>query len=103
MGFADYLSRNPTGEAILPSDEDENFVLISKEEIKYFLLCNALTPNGATNHITDTKQVTNDLINPKRVYSKTVNAFCLNALTIQSDNILHSITSKFINSQTPSN
>ena len=59
MGFVDYLSSNPTGEAIPPSDGDKNFLIYSIEEIKFFLLRNALTPNGATsatNHITDTKQ-----------------------------------------------
>ena len=47
MGFADNLSRNPTGEAIPLSDEDKNFVINSIEEAKFVLLRNALAPNGA--------------------------------------------------------
>ena len=47
MGFADNLSRNPTEEAIPPSDEDKNFVINLIEEVNFFLLRNALAPNGA--------------------------------------------------------
>ena len=46
MGFADYLSRNPSGEAIYPSDEDENFVINTIDETKFTLLRTALSPNG---------------------------------------------------------
>ena len=70
MGFADYLIRNSSGEAIQPSDNDKNFVIKTIEEIKFKLLRYALTPNGAnitTNQSADTKQVTNDVINPKQL------------------------------------
>ena len=45
-GFADYPSRNPTGDAIQPSDEEKNFVINTIDEINFRLLRNALTPNG---------------------------------------------------------
>ena len=96
MGFADYLSRNPTREAIQPTDEDKNFVINAIEEFKLFIARNSLSPNGAnyslspngafnsTNQNTDTKLDKNDVINPNHAYSKTNNAFCLNTLTNQS-------------------
>ena len=80
-GFADYLSRNPSGEAIQPSEEDNNFVINTIEEIKFTLLRNALTSNGAiisSNQITDTKQDRNDVIIPKQSNNTTLNAFCFN-------------------------
>ena len=70
MGFADYLSRNPSGEAIQPSDEDKNIVINTIDEINFTRLRNALTPSGANetiNQNADTKQATNDLINPKKL------------------------------------
>ena len=90
------LSRNPTGEAIPPTDEDKNFVINTIEEFKLFITRNSLSPNGAnnsfspkgainsTNQNTDIKLVENDVINPKHTINKTNNAFCLNTLTNQS-------------------
>ena len=104
MGFADYLSRNPTGEAIPPTDEDKNFVIKTIEEFKLFITRNSLSPNGAsnsfsprgainsTNQNTDTKLDENDVINPKHTSNKTNNAFCLNTLTNQSHINSHSLT-----------
>ena len=51
MVFADYLSRNPTGEAIPPTDEDKNFVINTIEEFKNFITRNSLSPNRASNSI----------------------------------------------------
>ena len=48
---------------------------------------------------TDTKQVKNDVINPKRVSSKTNNASCLNTRTIQSNNNSHFPISKSTNAE----
>ena len=109
MGFDDYLSRNPTGEAIPPTDEDKNFVINTIEEFKLFITRNSLSPNGAsnsfspkgainsTNQNTDTKLDENDVINPKHTSNKTNNAFCLNTLTNQSHINSHSLNpnSKF--------
>ena len=96
MEFADYFSRNPTIEAIPPPDEDMKFTFNSLEKLKLFLLRNELIRNGATSatdHNTEAKQVTNDVINPTRIYSKTNYASCLNKLTFQSDKGSHSINS----------
>ena len=110
MGFADYLSRNPTGEAIPPTDADKNFVINTIEEFKLFKARNSLSPNGAnnsfspkgvissTNQNTDIKLVENDVINPKHTGNKTNNAFCLNTLTNQSHINSQSLTP---NSLTP--
>ena len=103
MGFADYLSRNPTGEAIPPTDEDKNFVINTIEEFQLFITRNSLSPNGvsnlfspkgainSTNQNTDTKLDENDVINPKHTSNKTNNAFCLNTLTNQSHINSHSL------------
>ena len=61
-----------------------------------------MTPIGAlkpTNQNTVTKQVKNDVINPKRVSSKTNNASCLNTRTIQSNIISQFPISKSTNSE----
>ena len=104
MGFADYLSRKPTGEAFPPSDEHKNLKhkINTIEETKFFLLRNALTPNGAnksTNQNTDIKQGKNDAIIPKRVSSKTNNAFCLNTRAVQSTFISQFPISNYTNSE----
>ena len=82
MGFADYLSRNLSGEAIQPSDEDKNFVINTIDEIKFTRLRNALTPNGVketTNQSAHRKQNTNDVINSKQASNTEINAFCPNS------------------------
>ena len=84
--------------------EDMKFTINSLEKLKLFLLRNELIRNGATSatdHNTEAKQVTNDVINPTRIYSKTNYASCLNTLTFQSDKGSHSINSTFINSEIP--
>ena len=78
MGFADYLKRNPSGEATEPSDNDKNFVINTIRELKFTVLRNALTSNGAnitTKQSADTKQVTNDVVNPKQTSNTAINAF----------------------------
>ena len=60
MGFANYLSRNPTGDAIPLSEEDKNFVVNTIDEINFTLLRKALSSNGvnnATNHIENKLQM----------------------------------------------
>ena len=47
MGFADYLSRNPTGKAPNPNIEDNSFVITTINEITFSLIKNNLTPNEA--------------------------------------------------------
>ena len=103
MGFAGYLSRNPTGEAIQPTDEDKNFVINTIEEIKLFITRNSLSPNGAsnsfspkgainsTNQNTDTELDKNEVINPKHTSNKTNNVFCFYTLTNQSHINSHSL------------
>ena len=49
IGFAEYLSRNPFSDAPPPSDEDNNFVINTIEEIKHAMLRNNIAPNGAIN------------------------------------------------------
>ena len=83
MGFADYLSGYPTEEAISPSEEDENFVINLIEEIKFFLLRKALTPNGAmstTNHNINEKQAKNDVINQSGYIAQQTTLFALTRL-----------------------
>ena len=103
MGFADYLNRNLTGEAIQPTDEDKNLVINTIEEIKLFITRNSLSPNGAsnsfspkgainsTNQNTDIELDKNYVINPKHTSNKTNNAFCPNTLTNQSHINSHSL------------
>ena len=88
------LSRNPSGEAIPPSDEDKNFVINTIDEIKFRLLRKALSPNGVnqtTNQSADTKQVANDVINPKQTSNTASNAFCLNSIENKSLSASHYI------------
>ena len=99
MGFADYLSRNPSGDPIPPSEEDKNFVINDIDELKFTLIRNALAPNGAikaTNQNADIKQVRNDVISSKQNNNTAPNAFCLNSIEIK----LYS-DSTYINSVNP--
>ena len=85
MGFADYLSRNPSGVAPTPNIEDNNFVINAIDEIKFNLIKNDLTPNGVNAHSSDTKQVyNNDVIYINQTCSDQNNAFCLNTHRLQS-------------------
>ena len=96
MGFADNLSRNPSGDPIPPSEEDKNFAINVIDEVKITLIRNTLTPNGATkatNQNADIKQVSNDVISSKQNNNTAPNAFCLHSI----ENKLHS-HSTYINS-----
>ena len=75
MGFADYLSRNPSSEATTPSERDKNFVINTIEEIKHALLRNNLAPIGASKTTSQLSQQ-NDVI--KANHSRLVknSAFC---------------------------
>ena len=88
-GFANYLSRNPSGDPIPPSEEDKNFVINVIDELKFTLIRNTLTPNGAikaTNQNADIKQVSNDVTSSRQNNNTAPNAFCLNSI----ENKLHS-------------
>ena len=68
------------------------------------MLRDAFTPNGATKstyQFTGTKQVKNDVMNIKQVYSNTNNSFCIHTFKIQVDNRLHSFNPKPTKSQIP--
>ena len=96
MGFANYLSRNPSGDPIPTSEEDKNFVINVIDELKFTLIRNTLTPNGAvkaTNQNADIKQVSNDAISSTQNNNTAPNAFCLNSI----ENKLHS-DSTYLNS-----
>ena len=86
MGFADYLSRNPSGNAPPPpSEEDKNFVVNTINEITFIVIKNSITPNGASEFIADKRLVnSNDVINPLQNNSEQNNAFCLKQLRNQS-------------------
>ena len=78
MGFADYLSRNPSGKAPPPTEEDKNFVINTINELTFSLIKNNLAPFGASVAKADKKQVKcNDVINPLQNHSERKNAFCL--------------------------
>ena len=85
MGFADYLSRNPSGNAPPPpSEEDKHFVINTISEITFALIKNSITPNGASEFIADKKLVnSNDVINPLQNDRERNNAFCLKQLRNQ--------------------
>ena len=58
MGFADYLSRNPTGKPPPPpTEEDKKFVINTINEITFALIKNSLAANGASVSKADKKQV----------------------------------------------
>ena len=98
MGFADYLSRNLSGDPIPPSEEDKNFVITVIDELKFTLIRNALAPNGATkatNQNADIKQVSNDVISSKQNNNTAPNTFCLNS--IENKLYSHSTYFNFLN------
>ena len=74
MGFADYLSRNPSSDAPPPSDKDKNFVINTIEEIKHALLRSNIAPNEATNKNTEQKQ-SYDVTSTKHAHSNETTAF----------------------------
>ena len=100
MGFADYLSRNPSGVAPTPDIEDNNFVINAIDEIKFNLIKNDLTPNGVNAHSSDTKQVyTNDVIYLSQTHSDQNNAFSLNTHRLQSHSFHPNLTASKCSSQ----
>ena len=85
MGFADYLSQNPSGKAPKPKTEDNNFVINTIDQITFNLIKNDLTPNGANVYNADTKQDNlNDVISYNQTHSDQNNAFSLNSHSFQS-------------------
>ena len=74
MGFADYLSRNPSSDAPPPSNRDKNVVVNTTEEIKHALLRANIAPNGATNKNTEQKQ-SYDVTSTKHAHSNKTTAF----------------------------
>ena len=87
MGFADYLSRNASGNAPPPppSEADKNFVINTINGITFALIKSSITPNGSSEFIADKKLVnSNDVINPLQNNSERNNAFCLKQLRNQS-------------------
>ena len=74
LGFAYYLSRNPSCEAPPPSDKDENFVINTIEGIKHALLGVNIAPNGASNKNTEQKQ-SYDVISAKHAHSNETTTF----------------------------
>ena len=74
MGFADYLSRNPSSDAPPTSDRDKNFVINTIEEIKHALLRANIAPNGATNKNTEQNQ-SYDVTSTKHAHSDETTAF----------------------------
>ena len=68
MGFAEYLSRNPTGKAPEPSEEDQNFVINVIGNIIFALNKNYLAQNGASNYSADEKQVNSN--EPTQYYTR---------------------------------
>ena len=65
MGFADYLSRNPSQPPPPLSKDDTQFILNTNNSIKYFLL-----------NDTDKYQTRNDVIHNKAHPAQKLNAFC---------------------------
>ena len=85
MGFADYLSRNPSGKAPKPNTEDNYFVINTIDEITFNLIKNDLTPKGANVYNADTKQDNlNDVISYNQTHIDQNNAFSLYSHSFQS-------------------
>ena len=83
LGFADYLSRDPSSDAPSPSDRDKNFVINTIEEIKHALLRANIAPNGAPNKNAEQKQ-SYDVTSTKHAHSNKTTAFRQVSHTIQS-------------------
>ena len=73
MGFADYLSRNPSGKLIPESVDDKKFVKIPIHEIKHAWLKHVIEPTnsvkstGHYNHLLERKQTEqNDVTHNKQ-------------------------------------
>ena len=73
-----YLSRNPTGIAPAPTEEDKNFNANTINDITFALIKNSLYPNGASKFIADKKHANSiDVINPLQSHSERNNAVYL--------------------------
>ena len=85
MGFADFLSRNPSGKFSPESEEDEKFVINTINEIKHAWLKHLLNPSGIVkptvnhNHSAESKQLEhNDVTYAKENTLNEQHTFCLN-------------------------
>ena len=85
MGFADYLSRNPSGKASPESEDDEKFVINTIQETKHARLKHTMKPSeiakptGNYNQLAESKQLEyNDVTHAKENTLSEQHAFCLN-------------------------
>ena len=97
MGFADYLSRNPSGKASSESEDEEK--INTNQEIKHAWLKHTINPSeivkptGNYNQWAERKQLErNDVTHAKANTLNEQHAFCLNT----AKNKLHSIEQKLI-------
>ena len=102
MGFADYLSRNPSWKPAPGSEDDEKIVINTTNEMKHPCLKHIIKPNnmvkqtGYHNQPVERKQIEqNDVTHDKEKTKSEQNAFCLNTaknkslLTAQNFNSLN--------------
>ena len=102
MGFADYLSRNPSGKPSPESEHDEKFAKNTINEIKHSWLKHTMKPNndvkptGYHNQSVERKQIEqNDVTHDKEHTQSEQHSFCLNTakskspLTAQNFNSLN--------------
>ena len=71
MGFADYLSRNPSQPPPPPSTDDTQFIINTINDFKYILLNDAVEKLSADKH-----QTQNGVISNKEHATQKTNAFC---------------------------
>ena len=102
MGFADYLSRNPSSDPPPPSDRDKNFVINTIEEIKHALLRNNLAPIGAINTTSHLSR-NNDVINAKHSRANKNSALCHLPRYIQLPSSLHKLNTQIKHSNSNKN
>ena len=90
MEFAEYLSRNLSGEPIPPYVKDNNFVIKTIEETKHALIRNNIAPFGAINAINASKHKKHkDVINTSHTHTKKT-TFFLPITTLKSVALLAS-------------
>ena len=101
MGFADYLSRNPS-QPPPPSTDDTQFIIYTINNFKYFLLNDTTKKLSADNY-----QTHNDVISNKAHAAQKTNAFCQSRYNNQSPafatNLSHSNSSNSIHSYPTNN
>ena len=102
MGFADYLSRNPSQHPPPPSTDDTQFIINTINNFKYILLNDTIEKMSA-----DKYQTQNDVISNKAHAAQKTNAFCQSRCTNQSlalaPNFTHSKSINSIHSCSPTN